>query len=71
MANIIERLSAENEALRAEMAERDALLAQAMELLRSARYGNADPGLNRSWAQRRRRWTDAVLDRAIDEGEGR
>jgi len=51
--------------------ERDrlrALLEEAYDLVDGARYHTADPGLSRSWGQRRRRFRDAVL--ALREGLG-
>lgn len=45
-----------------------ALLGDALRLLRSARCELADPGVRRTWGQRRRRWMDAVLARGVEDG---
>jgi hypothetical protein len=52
-------------------AEKDALLREALDLLRIARCEHADPGLRRSWGQRRRRWMDKAISVTSPDGGDR
>lgn len=49
---------AQRDLIDAELLRREA---EAVDLLRQGRYRGADPGLSRSWGQRRRRLLDTLL----------
>lgn len=48
----------------------EALLDSALDLLRDSRYHGADPGLARTYGQRRRRLMDAIIEDQQQREEG-